>query len=122
MEFVKLAFFGKSFSYDTCSSIEMCNLGIFLTDDVGNRSFSFKKWLFNELSDSASNNATILEKKDGFILIRDMYSEEEEPTQLRLTYAQFLQILDDWEEKVIKLKPREVIIKHENGRFIFETN
>ncbi|HLC07119.1 MAG TPA: hypothetical protein VJJ26_02940 [Candidatus Babeliales bacterium] len=109
------------YSYKSASNIEMSILGQFLFSEVRNDISFFKKWFFDELSDSASNNCTILEKEDGFILIRDMYSEEEEPTQLKLTYAQFLQILNDWEEKVIQLKPKEVIIKHENDQFIFET-
>ena len=121
MEFVRLVFLRKSYSYKESSSIEMCNLGIFLANDVGDSPSSFKKWLFHEPSTSASNNATIVEKEDGLILIRDMYSEEEEPTQLKLTYAQFFQILNDWEEKVVKLWPKEVIIKHENDQFVFET-
>ena len=125
MEFVKYCTvyysMGACYNHQDASSIQMSILGQFLFSEVRNDISFFKKWLFDELSDSASNNCTILEKEDGFILIRDMYSEEEEPTQLKLTYAQFLQLLNDWEEKVIKLQPKEVIIKHENGQFVFET-
>jgi hypothetical protein len=34
---------------------------------------------------------------------------------------QFIKLLDDWQEKVCKLKPKEVIIKHENDEFVIET-
>jgi hypothetical protein len=122
MNFIKLVRCRQGYSYDSSSSIAMDNLGIFLMDDAGGTPSSFKEWLLDDNDTETSSNATALEKESGFILIRDLYSEEEEPTQLKLTHAQFLQILNDWEEKVIKLKPQEVIIKHENGKFIFETN
>jgi hypothetical protein len=99
----------------------MCNLGSFLASDVQGRTSSFTEWLFDDKYTDTCSNATALEKENGFILIRDMYSEEEEPTQLKLSYAQFLQILDEWEEKVIKLKPQEVIIWYKNNQFVFET-
>jgi hypothetical protein len=34
---------------------------------------------------------------------------------------QLIQLLDDWQEKVCKLKPKEVLIKFENGEFSIET-
>ena len=83
-----------------CSSVEMCNLGVFLTDDVAENASSFKEWLTDDNDLCTCSNATALEKDNGFILIKDLYSEEEVPTQLKLTYNQFLQILNDWEEKV----------------------
>jgi len=112
---------GNFLSYDACSSVEMCNLGIFLTDDAAEKVSSFKEWLTDDNDLCTCSNATALEKDNGFILIKDLYSEEEVPTQIKLTYNQFLQILNDWEEKVVKLWPKEVIIKRENDQFVFET-
>ncbi len=44
------------------------------------------------------------------------------PTEVQMTIKQFVQLLDDWENKVCKLRPKEVIIKYEDGEFIIETN
>jgi hypothetical protein len=38
-----------------------------------------------------------------------------------MTKQQFVQLLDDWQEKVCKPMPTEVIIKYENNQFIIET-
>jgi hypothetical protein len=122
MQFVKLILScGKSYSYQNSSNIKMDILGIFLTDDVSDRPSSFREWFFDDNSFYASSNATSLSKENGYVLLSDLYSEENEPTELKMTYSQFLQILDDWEKKVIKQKPKEVIIKHENNEFYIET-
>lgn len=108
------------YSYTDASSIEMCILGRFLTSDVRSHPSSFKEYALNDWEKYTSSNATSLEKQNGYILLSDQYPEEETPTQLKMTHNQFIKLLDDWEEKVCKLKPKEVIIKHENGQFIFE--
>src|SRR5579871_6225189 len=110
----------KYYDYKDAFSAGMCILGDFLTDDVGNRPSSFREWLFDHSTSYASSNATCLAKEGGYVLLSDLYSEEEDPTELKMTNAQFLKLLDDWEEKVIKVKPKEVVIKYENDKFVFE--
>lgn len=124
MEFVKLLLSKnyKSYSYIDVSDIKMSILGLFLTDDVSCDSSPFKEWAFNDnWGDACSGNITSLEKEDDYISLTDLYSEEETPTILKVTREQFVQILTDWEEKVCKLKPKEVIIKYENDQFVIET-
>lgn len=121
MEFVKLNWCRGSYTYKDSSSIKMCIIGIFLTDDVSGDSSSFRAWAANENWECASSNATRLEKENGLIMMEDIYSEESEPTRIPFTYTQLIKLLDDWDEKVVKLRPYEVIIKCENGQFIFET-
>ena len=123
MVFVKLLLSQsyEGYSYIGASDIKMGNLGIFLTDDVGSRPSVFKEYAFNDRQQFMSSNATTLEKQNGYILLRDQYPEEEIPTNLKMSHEQFIKLLDDWEEKVCKLKPKEVIIRHENGQFIIET-
>src|SRR5258707_100677 len=75
----------------------------------------------DSLGDACSGNITELEKEDNFILLSDLYSEEETPTELKMTRNQFIKLLDDW-EIICKSKPKEVIIKCENDQFIVETN
>jgi hypothetical protein len=53
--------------------------------------------------------------------ISDTYSEEDIPTKAKLTHSQFLKLLTDWEEKVCKLKPKEVTIEYDNDEFIIKT-
>ena len=124
MEFVKLSLSQnyKNYSYIDASSIKMSILGLFLTDDVGCHSSSFKEWGINDnWGDETNGNTTVLEKDGNYILLSDLYSEEETPTELKMTQQQFVQILTDWEEKVCKLKPKEVVIKYENDEFFIET-
>ena len=124
MEFVKLLLSKnyKGYSYMDASDIKMSILGLFLTDDVGCSSSPFKEWAFNDnWGDACSGNITSLEKEDNYILFSDLYSEEEIPTVLKMTREQYVQVITDWEDKVCKLMPKEVIIKYENDEFIIET-
>lgn len=109
-----------NYSFKDASNIQMCILGNFLGSDVY-RPLSFIKWASENTLDSACGNLTALEKENGHILLTDIYSEEKNPTILKMTHEQFVQILMDWEEKVLKIKPKEVIIKYENNQFIMET-
>jgi len=109
------------YSYTNASNIKMDILGCFLASDVRSRPSFFKEYAFNDRQEYTNANATALEKEDGYILLSDLYSEEETPTELKMTRDQFVKLLTDWEEKVCKLKPREVVIKHENDGFIIET-
>ncbi len=109
------------YSDKKANNIEMCILGRFLSSDVRFSPATFKEWGLDDLDDSTSSNITALEKENGYVYLSDLYSEEEVPTKLKMTVQQFVQLLDDWQEKVCKAKPQEVIIKHENGEFVFET-
>jgi len=123
MIFVKfvLSINHEYYSYQDASSIEMCILGGFLTSDVGFHPSFFKKYACNDQQQYTSANATALEKQNGYILLSDQYPEEGYETQLKMTYNQFIKLLDDWEEKVIKLEPKEVTITYENNEFVIET-
>lgn len=126
MEFIKLALLplpSKSYSYKEASSIEMNILGDFLASDIGcGGSSSFKEWGVNDnWGDETNGNITVLKKDGSYILLSDLFSEEELPTVLKMTREQYVQVITDWEEKVCKLKPKEVIIKYENDQFVMET-
>jgi len=124
MEFVKLILSSHgTYLYKDASNIEMTILGCFLTDDVGYYPSSFKEWgLTNKWkNDETNGNCTFLKKEGNCILLSDLYPEETVPTVLKLTREQYRQILTDWEEKVLKLSPKEVVIKYENDEFIIET-
>ena len=41
--------------------------------------------------------------------------------QIRMTRQQFVYLLNDWQEKVCKHKPKIVTIKHVDGQFFIET-
>jgi len=120
VEFVKLiASHSGRYSYSGGSNIAMDILGSFLASDVYHPS-SYIEFAFNDCEECTSSNITALEKENGYILLTDLYSEEKIPTVLKMTQNQFVQILTDW-EKILKLKPKEVIIKHENDQFVIET-
>jgi hypothetical protein len=109
------------YSSKNASNIEMCNLGYFLASDVRSRPSVFKEYAFNDRQQYMSSNATTLEKKDGYILLSDQYPAEGYEAQLKMTRDQFIKLLDDWEEKVIKLEPKEVTITYDNDEFVIET-
>ena len=96
-------------------------LGNFLTDDASYNPTAFKEYASNNWEKYTSSNATALEKENSYILLTDLYSEEQAPTVLKMTRQLFIQILTDWEEKVLKLKPKEVIITYDNDQFTIET-
>ena len=127
MRFVKIIYDKSSYDYDNADSIAMAILGLFLASDVGCGSEisiwpSFKDWALNDsLGTCLSGNITSLEKKDENILLTNLYSEEKIPTVLTISREQFVTLLDDWEEKVCKLKPKEVTITYDNDQFIMKT-
>lgn len=122
MNFVKLVLSSYgSYHYNDASNIEMNILGNFLTDDVGCMGSSFKEFAFNEWETETASNITSLRKEHGKIFLSDLYSEEDLPTELAMTLSQYVQLLDDWENKICKKRPQEVVIKRENDQFVFQT-
>lgn len=109
------------YSYQDASNIKMCILGSFLTSDVGFRPSFFKRYALNDQQQYTNANVTALEKQNGYILLSDLYPEEETSTELKMTHAQFIKLLDDWEEKVCKFEPKEVTITYDNDEFVIET-
>ncbi|HRN77921.1 MAG TPA: hypothetical protein PLU71_01665 [Candidatus Dependentiae bacterium] len=124
MEFVKLLLNDRGYySYQGASNVEMSDISFFLTDDVGcSGRESFREFALNDNETGTSSNATHLEKEDGYILLSSLHAEDlDNPIEFKIPIKMFIKLLDDWQEKVCKLKPKEVIIKHENGEFIIET-
>jgi hypothetical protein len=123
MDFVRLTLlaYGNSYRYIDATDLKMYIFSRFLTDDVGCYWPSFKKWALNNFETETSSNITSLRKENGYIYLSDLYSEEDVPTELKITVQQFVQLLDDWEAKVCKKKPKEVTIKYENDQFTIET-
>lgn len=124
MEFAKLLLTREWNSY-TCteaSNIEMIILGNLLADDVRDNTLSYKQTLADDKLRGQGGNFIFLEKENGYVLLSDLYSEEAIPTEFKISRQQFIQLLDDWEEKVCKHMPKEVIIKYDNNQFILEIN
>jgi hypothetical protein len=132
MNFVKLVWDVKSMRhvYDHASSTEMAILGCFFATDArcSNVNF-FKEWALADKEDpkgefgySIGGNISYLEEKNNDIYFDDSEIEDKNPTTLKMTKKQFIDLLDDWQELVCKTKPKEVIIKHEHGHFFIETS
>ena len=128
MNFVKLELSsGGTYSYIDASTIAMNILGAFLSA-IGCHKSMYKEWALADKSDpqgkfgySCGANIIFLEEEDNDIYLSDNYSEEEIPTRLKMSQEQFVMLLDDWQEKVCKRKPREVIIKYVDDQFFIET-
>lgn len=125
MDFVKLILSPRGgYSYEDASSVEMMWLGLFFASDVGytrGGSPTYAEWAFQDKwGDGFSGNAVRVEKEDDFVFLSGVFPEEENPPKLKLTRQQFVDIIDEWFDKVCKDKPRKVIIKHEHGQFTLE--
>ena len=111
-----------SYFFRDASSEKMAILAHFLISDVGYySSSSFKEYVFNDWERYTNSNATALEKKDGYVFLSDLYSQEDVPTILKMTSDQFVKLLDEWQEKVCNREPKEAFIKYENDQYVFET-
>ncbi len=125
MDSIRLIYDRGSYNCKNSSSIEMDILGHFFSSDVrlGKESYpTFKDWALNDsLGMGVSGNITALEKEGNYVYLTDAYSLEKVPTEVKMTRQQFVQLFDEWQEKVCKNKPKEVIIKHENDLVVIET-
>jgi hypothetical protein len=114
----------NNYSYKGASNTKMGILGLFLIDDVGCSSIgTYLDWALNDPLDmTIRGNCTYLEKSKDLVVLRDLYSELQKPTQVKITCQQFVQLLDDWQEKVCKRKPKEVTITYDGNQFTIETS
>ena len=102
----------------------MVFLGRFLAIDVGctrGGSPTYAEWAFQDKWGTGfSGNTTRVEKEDNHVLLSGVFPEEEIPPKLKISRQQFVDIIEEWYEKVCKYKPKEVTIKHENGNLFIE--
>lgn len=65
---------------------------------------------------------TTLEKENGMVTLQDLYAgEETAAATVSMPLQQFVQLLDDWEEKVCKRRPKDVVLVYTDGRYSIET-
>lgn len=121
MSFVSLIYNGRRYEYNESSDVKMSIIGLFFTSNVSWGSLSYRDWAVNDLELYTSGNVTELYKEGGKIIMTDLYSQEEVPSEVVMTKQQFIQLFDDWNEKVFKLQPKEVVIRCENGQYNIET-
>jgi hypothetical protein len=123
MKYTKLSL-NSAWNNYTCteaSDVEMTILGNLLADDVRDNVLSYKQTLNDDKLRGQGGNFTFLKKSNGYVLLSDLYSEAAEPIEFKISQQAFIQLLDDWQEKVCKHMPREVLIKEEDGAFTIET-
>ena len=117
----------EDYASKNASNIEMTILGHLLASDIScslrsTKCPTFKDWALDDsLGDCLSSNLTRLEKEGNYIFLTDIYSDEEIPTEFKISRQQFAKLFDDWQEKVCKTNPKEVLIKYANDEFIMET-
>jgi hypothetical protein len=130
IDFGKLIFDFKHqfYFYEDSSSMAMDIIGCFLRSDVECRidatSFTFlQEWAVNDdLGDILGSNITYFEKDGPYIYLRDALQDKEEaPVVVTMLRSQFVKLIDEWQNKVCKKMPKEVVIMHENGEFWIET-
>ena len=127
MEFVTLQLDQKygDYSYKHASNTEMCILGLFFSD-IGclkQSSPTFQEWiLYDKWGMAVATNTTFLEKDGEYIFLTEQSSGEEDPTELKMSRQQLVQLIDEWQGQVYKTMPSEVIIRHKNDTFIIESS
>lgn len=128
MDFIKLILsLDGYYQYEEASNIAMNILGNFLISDVGCGARllmkpTLQEWACNDsLGMGFCGNISSVDKEENCIVINDLFADEQDIGRITMTREQFVQLLDEWEEKVCKHKPKEVIIKHINDQFFIET-
>jgi hypothetical protein len=125
------------YKYEGSTIDEMWILGLFLARDVGldkvnistlrNWALANKNDPTSEFDYGTSGNVSYLEEdNDGNIHLIDATGSDPDdtsyiPTTIKFTKKQFIKLLDDWYEKVYKLKPTKIIITHHNNQFNIRT-
>lgn len=129
MEHLELSYDGRHYNYKYSTNVEMEILGFFLSRGAWLDVALFKEWAIANKEDPQSKfsygigaNITYLEEDEGYIFVQDTACKEKNPLRLKMFKSQFIQLLDDWDEKVCKKRPQVVLIKHENGQFIMDTS
>ncbi len=117
-----LAFKDDCYGYKDADIAEMAILGCFLISDVYCFGSKPKEWvLFDTQYTKYGANITFLEKKDGYIIVSDQYSEEPDGgPYFPIEQREFVKFLDEW-ENICKQnpKPQEVVITYDGKRFTF---
>jgi hypothetical protein len=122
MEFAKLlAPEGRYYVCTEASNIRMSILGILLSIDVDCNIYPYKETLADDRFTGHGGNFTSVNKDGDYVFIVDLYSEEAVPTEFIILKKVFIQLLDDWQEKVCKHKPKEVTIIYDDNQFTIET-
>ena len=125
-EFIHLVKDEYIYSYKKASSIKMDYLSNFLTSDVCCSSIdSYLELAYDPEFHGGCGNATWLEKEDGYMCLSDGIPDPDkpptEPIWFKIPLPKYVTLLETWREEVCKKRPSEVIIRYENGDFIFET-
>ncbi|MCK5632432.1 hypothetical protein KAH94_01670 [bacterium] len=112
----------KQYGMSHFSSSEMAILGMFLTTDYNVfKKFNFiEDWLKNSDLYYISGNLTYSEKKNGMILMGDLY-EKKLTVKFSLSIDVFIKFLHDW-EMAVKQKPEEIIVTKEDNKISIKIN
>jgi hypothetical protein len=129
MSFVEINFYSddcKGYSSGGSLGPQMDILCTFLLSDVEQIGMErLRQWALDDAQEHMGGNMASLEKEGDSIYVSGSYvcseTEKREWVELQISHQQYLQILDDWENKVRKAKPKQVIITYENDQFTFET-
>jgi hypothetical protein len=133
MNTVKIFYENKRYYSRNASNSAMAILGEFLAGDFACRENNlFRDWALADKRDTTDEftytiggNATFLEEgEDGYIYIYDgtvRLAEAYQSEHLKVSRDQLVKLFDDWQEKVCKRRPKEVIITYDNDQFNIET-
>lgn len=119
MNFVRLVFDGDNYRCKEATSMELCMLGFFLANDVGFNASRFRAWIIEGALYERRGAITSIQKKFSAIMITDPYAGRDTTPYLKLSYEQFMRILDEW-EKMCSEKSQQIFITKEDEAITFE--
>jgi len=131
MSSVKIIKRNNIYSPQRATNIPMLILGCFLTDDNRCSKNSWQDWAKeakslrdDQFPHTVGSNITFLEIDQNEII--SMYNDldygelEEKAPHLKISVDQFVELLDEWYERVCKQQPQEVLLKYENNTYTLE--
>jgi len=111
----------NTYTCTEASDAEMLILGNMLADDVRDNALSYKQTLADDTLRGQNGNFVSMVKENDHVILSDLYSEKAVPTEFRIPQHAFEQLLDDWQEKICNVRPKELIIEQNDSAFIVET-
>jgi hypothetical protein len=122
MRYVHFTYYNDDYNYNGSSDIAMDILGLFFISDISWHGISsVRNWILNPQYTELETNITTLEKQGDYIILRDLFPQEEyEERPCVITTLQFFQLLHDWKE-AYEIKPKTISIICENDQFTMQT-
>lgn len=111
----------SGYYYEKTSNMKMKILADFLTDGPEIAITFFTDAIMDDECLGTSSETILLDKEGDFVFLSECEPTELIPTELKMTRKEIVELLAEWIEKVLKVRPKEATIIHKNNTFYVET-